>query len=72
MHKNQLPFVLDKRGTEVSEELTVLSPRSPDSEENFTAVCGMLIFISTSVFSVLNMQEQQTCRLLGETDMMQM
>ena len=64
--------MLDKRGREVSEELTILSPVSPDWEENFTAVCGMLIFISTSVFSVLNVQKQQTSRLLSETDMMQM
>lgn len=52
MHKNQLSFVLDKLGIEVSEELTILSLINPDWEENLTAVCGMLIFISISVFSM--------------------
>lgn len=44
--------MLDKWGVGVSEELTILSPINPDWEENLTAVCGMLIFISTSVFSM--------------------
>ena len=73
MHKNELPFVQGKWGMEVSEELIILSPKSPDCEENLTAVCAMLIFISTSVFSMLNIvQKQQTGRSLSETGMMQM
>lgn len=57
---------------EVCEELIVLLPMSLDCEENLTTMCGVLIFISTRIFSMLNaMQKQQTGRWLSEIGMMQ-
>lgn len=57
---------------EVCEELTVLLPMSLDCEENLATMCGMLIFISTRIFSMLNaVQKQQTGGRLSEIGMMQ-